>query len=198
MRDAMKDPKPASYDLLNVVTLADRTTESGEEAVLVSEEVYRMIKKWTRDVASEATPVLARGMYRYGNQDVPDPIFGDDLTKFSLLRYFGKVWGTAIDKAGHSKIEGDINEENVTICFTKKYGIHNLWTTWEYNGKFTPWGIVGIYHPPNKPNSRYRGNGRFVMWLEEDNELANLEVPLAINEEVLVGFDGGSLDVSKA
>lgn len=197
MRDSMKDPKPNSYDPLDVVSLADMKTESDEEAVLISEEVYKTIKKWAGNSASEPTPVRARGIYRYGNQDVPDSTLGDDSTEFSLTRYFGKVWGTASDWPGHSQIEGEIDEENGTICFTKKYGARNLWTTWAYHGRFTPWGIIGIWHPPNKPDSRYRGNGRFVMWLEEDNELADLALSLAINEETLTGFDGGNLDGSK-
>ena len=168
----MTKSKQTSYDPIDVVSLVDSGEKTQEEMSLISVPIRDSLRKWTRDAGK--VPVKARGVYRYGYRGGEHPVLRDDTTSYSLHLVYGKVWGTATDKPGGSTIEGEVDEEKGTVKFLKKYGARNLWAKWEYNGQFTPWGVTGIWHRPGNPASNLRGNGRFIMWLEEDEVLPDI------------------------
>ena len=171
MRSDLKSPD------ISEVNPEKAIPEKAAKTPAVSPKVCETINKWFHSKGSE--PVIARGVFKYGYIATNDTRC--DATNVTLTVSEGKILGSAQDSSGASQIEGHINQEAGTIRFTKSYGASNLWAKWEYNGRFTEWGIVGIWHSPGRPNSWTKG--RFVLWLDGDDALPKIVEGLADAEK---------------
>lgn len=178
-------------DYTSTAGLASQTLTNDKKPkkpLQLAPQVERIVRDWSQFNGKEAFKV--RGIYTYGYKPSQSLLTQeDDPTDLTIQLKNGQISGTAEDSAGTSQIEGEINAELGTIRFIKSYGALNFWSQWEYNGRFTEWGVFGIWHVPGTPNSTWLGTGRFALWIDKDGAVPDIAEKLAEMEEKSVVGD---------